>query len=428
MATRRRSTSNTITGTVSDLQRRVQYLQNVPRPTRLANQVVTRNAIQPRAVGSDQIALNAITNDQIAADAIERENIAAGAVSTGQLNNGAVTNEKLGPFAVDNDKLADAAVASRNMTPNSVENASLQNGSVNFRTVAVDAIGKQNMQNNSVGTNELENGSVNNSKLGSGSVGQSNLQSNSVGFGQMQGGAVGTSTLQTGAVTRSKIGSGQVGTTQIENRAVTGLKIAQGTVTTTNMNEGTMQGIARRVGGGAGIRREITNAGSRLSALFGTASQQVARGNHTHGTGGASSWVRVVFPVGPAGGYDLALRGHTHTVNATSSSVKYKKNITRYSLENPQKLLELSLVKYKYKNSKRINHEIVGREWVYGYLAEEVKDLGLGEVVTFDRDGDVDGIQYDMLSIYVIELLKQQQGQIESLQEELRRLRSDNGN
>jgi hypothetical protein len=379
-------------------------------------------------VGSDQIALNAITNDQIAADAIERENIAAGAVSTGQLNNGAVTNEKLGPFAVDNDKLADAAVASRNMTPNSVENASLQNGSVNFRTVAVDAIGKQNMQNNSVGTNELENGSVNNSKLGSGSVNQSNLQSNSVGFGQMQGGAVGTSTLQNGAVTRSKIGSGQVGTAQIENRAVTGLKIAEGTVATANINEGTMQGIARRVDGGAGITRGFTSRGVVVSAAFGVGSQSVARGNHTHGTGGASTWVRVVFPVGPAGGYDLALRGHTHTVNATSSSVKYKKNITRYSLENPQKLLELSLVKYKYKNSKRFNHEIAGREWIYGYLAEEVRDLGLGEVVTFDRDGDVDGIQYDMLSIYVIELLKQQQGQIESLQEELRRLRSDNGN
>jgi len=428
VATRRSSSRSSVTGAITDLQRRIRLLQTKPAPTRLANQVVARSAIQPRAVSTDQIALDAVTNDQIAADAIKREQIDVGAVGTAEIGNLAVTTaklndeavveDKIGPLAVTNSKLQDAAVQLRNMTPNSVQNSSLVTDSVNFRTIATNAVGNENMLDNSVGNSEIQNNSVS----------QGKLRSDSVGFGELQGSSVGNSTLQNGAVTRSKIGSGQVGTAQIENRAVTGLKIAEGTVATANINEGTMQGIARRVDGGAGITRGFTSRGVVVSAAFGVGSQSVARGNHTHGTGGASTWVRVVFPVGPAGGYDLALRGHTHTVNATSSSVKYKKNITRYSLENPQKLLELSLVKYKYKNSKRFNHEIAGREWIYGYLAEEVRDLGLGEVVTFDRDGDVDGIQYDMLSIYVIELLKQQQGQIESLQEELRRLRSDNGN
>jgi hypothetical protein len=422
VATRRKSTSSTITGAVSDLQRRVQYLQNAPRPTRLANQVVTRNAIQPRAVGSDQIALNAITNDQIAADAIERQNIANGAVGTAQLGNSSVTTDKLGPFAVNNDKLADASIASRNMTPNSVANASLQDSSVNFRTVSVDAIGKQNMRDNSVGTNELESNSVTNNELANNSVGQSNLQTNSVGFGQLQGLSVGTSTLQNGAVTRGKIGSGQVGTTQIEDRSVTGAKIATNTILLENINGGTPVGIVENaLQGGAGILK--SGGGNRdvvLSADFGTGFANVARGNHSHGT-------FVGTPISSTGGaVTFANHRHQVTVQSTSSSLRYKKNISTHIISDPEKILNLELKKYKYKNSKKMYHQSTNQEWMYGYIAEEVHEMGFDEVLGFDNAGNPDSINYGLVSVILLEVVKKQHKNIKNLKNRLTILEESN--
>lgn len=413
MATRRRSASNTITGTISDLQRRVQYLQNAPKPKRLANQVVTRNTIQPRAVGGDQIALNAITNDQIAADAIERENIAPAAVDTLQLNNGAVTNAKIGPFAVNNAKLSDAAVELRNMTPNSVANPSLQNGSVNFRTVAVDAIGKQNMQNNSVGTNEIEGNAVTNNELANNSVGQSNMQTNSVGFSQMQGGSVGTSTLQNGSVSRAKIGSGQVGTAQIGNEAVTFAKIASASISAGKLIPSQYAIIGSlTTGPGAGL----TRAGTTMSVNFGTASNQVARGNHRH------SYNNSYYRRDSRG---LQLQGFFTggSQTGTPSSRKFKKTISTHKTKNPKNLLDLKLKKFKYKRSFLDHQNHANKEWSYGYMIEDLLELGFDEVIYYSPSGEPERLDYGLFSTLVLELVKLQQTEIEYLKEEIKNLK-----
>lgn len=416
MATRRRSASNTITGTISDLQRRVQYLQNAPKPKRLANQVVTRNTIQPRAVGGDQIALNAITNDQIAADAIERENIAPAAVDTLQLNNGAVTNAKIGPFAVNNAKLSDAAVELRNMTPNSVANPSLQNGSVNFRTVAVDAIGKQNMQNNSVGTNEIEGNAVTNNELANNSVGQSNMQINSVGFSQMQGGSVGTSTLQNGSVSRAKIGSGQVGSAQIANGAITADKIANGAIRAdkiaNNAVVSTKIGDATRriiVSSGLSVGFGISKSGSNISVNTTALGQQYAAAAHRHGffdrygvVGQTTAFTFTGFPV--------------------SSSIKRKKDVQDYELKNPKNLLNLNFKKFKYKRPDSNYHTQANREWMHGYIIEELMDLGFDEVIHYDKDGNPEKLDYSLFSALVLELVKVQQQEIDCLREKVEKL------
>lgn len=404
-------------------------MQNKSTPTRLGNYSVVRSAIEPRAVGNDQIAANAITNDQVQADAIRQAQLDSDSVGRNEIINGEVVESKLATDAVTRDKvlngeivdgkLGDASVNLINMKPNSVANTQLTTDSVNFRTVATNAIGNENMLGDSVGNDELQNDSV----------GGGELRNDSVGFGELQSSSVGNSTLQTGSVTRSKIGSGQVGSAQIANGAVTSSRIGSGQVGTTQIanlavtsnkignNEVTSTKISaatRRiiVSGGLATGSGITKYGNLIAVNFGGGSTQVARGNHTH---------RYSY-----GFYTRDLAGRRLTGFVTSSrstnapsTRRVKKNIETHTPSNIKNLLDLEPKKYKYKRSERASHESLNKEWMHGYIAEELIDLGFPEPVGYDAEGRPASLDYGLMSMLVLELVKVQQDEINLLREEV---------
>ena len=57
-----------------------------------------------------------------------------------------------------------------------------------------------------------------------------------------------------------------------------------------------------------------------------------------------------------------------------------------------------------------------------GYIAEEFEELGLGMLVTYDAAGRPDGLKYEKVPLYVLEVVKKQQAAIESLSEQNREL------
>jgi hypothetical protein len=62
---------------------------------------------------------------------------------------------------------------------------------------------------------------------------------------------------------------------------------------------------------------------------------------------------------------------------------------------------------------------------MHGYIAEEVLEAGVEEILVYDKDGDPSGLNYELLSTLIIELLKEQQSEIESLKEEIQGLKDD---
>jgi hypothetical protein len=366
--------------------------------------------VQHRAIGSDQLALASVTNDQIAADAVDREQLAEGAVGTDELDNSSVTNSKLGPLSVTNAKLSDAAVELRNMTPNSVAEVSMTNGSVSARTVAVDAIGNSAMQSNSVGNGELQNGSVSNNKMGNDSISNANMQSNSVGFGELQGDSVGNSTLQNGSVTRAKIGSGSVSTAQL----------ADGSVTFPKISAGTSQSI---VSTGLTTGSGLGKTGNIVFARFGGGSNDVARGNHRHAfvsnsqllTGGEHAQ-------GGTGRHSHAFTTRGITGEPSSSTKKYKTSITDYEID-PKKILNLRLKQYKYLPLVDKIQKERNRDWMHGYLAEDVEEAGVSEIVVYDENHAPIALDYGLLSVLTVELLRAQQLELDSLREEVQKLK-----
>ncbi len=99
------------------------------------------------------------------------------------------------------------------------------------------------------------------------------------------------------------------------------------------------------------------------------------------------------------------------------------KEISDYQPADIKKILNLKLKKYKYKNQLRNLHEGINREWMHGYIAEEVLDLGFEELLGYDEKGEPASLNYGLLSTLVLELVKVQQTEIDSLKEEIQRLK-----
>jgi hypothetical protein len=314
LATRRLSSRTTLVNTITDMQRRLKYLSNRPAPSRLAAYVVTTGNIQPRAVDTDQLALDAVTDAQISPNA--------------------VTNEAIAEQAVDTE----------------------------------------------------------------------NLANESVGYDQLQDASVGEAKLQDGIITESKLSNSAITEVKIAPGSITQDKVLPGSVIATNITR-TDDSNSIRV-----ERQESTAGGStyKIAVNFGIdgSSTFAARSDHSHG--GAT---------GETG--SLELQTHFHSISS-SSSVRVKKEITDYEVEDVRAILSLVPKRYKYRNQARMEQESTNREWMFGYLVEDLLGVGVEEPVTYDRDGEPEGINYSLLVLRVVELLKAQDARIAELEAVIR--------
>ena len=242
--------------------------------------------------------------------------------------------------------------------------------------------------------------------------------------------------MQDDVIIARMINAGAVQTEKIQNLAVTGAKIANGTVTNAKIDTVSYEKI---VGPGNLVQNGITLANSSglngsllggsqpaagrfsISVQFGLGNLDVARGDHVHSGGGTVPSHTHSFSDESSTNSGAS---HTHFVSGTTgtpSTLKLKKEITDYSMVDVKNLLNLNLKRYKYKNQARNLQE--GREWMYGYIAEEVEELGIQEIIGYDENKEPNAINYSLLSTLVLELVKVQQTEIDSLKEEIQRLK-----
>jgi hypothetical protein len=581
MATRRRSRRKTISGNLTDIQKRIRYLETRPAAGRLASKAVATRNLALRAVDADIVADNAIIRRSIAAaavgtgqieqDSITNALIATNAVNADSIEPGAVGTGELATDAVTTDKIATNAVTTNEMAPDSVTNSQIATDAVTADSVSPGAIGTNELADLGVTTDKIGNAAITTSKIGdlevtdekidgisgekiiggidgnlindgtvsedkvsgvfttafvgviesdqileldgsklmnrsvddlqiaenaittfhldTDSVYNENISANSVygrGFSggdsilnatingdDMAFGAVGPSELADLAVERRHmsdnviisrmINAGAVQTAGIQNLAVTTGKINDLAVTTEKIGnaEVTVGKISATAMGpivnagllaGTGITKTVLSGSQpaagkvQISVNTGSGASQAAEGDHVHGTGGysaagSSGVPSHTHPVSindtstsngdhsghsTAGGGAATRGAHTHVVSISGntgspSTIKLKKEITDYSMVDVKNLLNLNLKRYKYKNQVRDLQE--GREWMYGYIAEEVEELGIKEIVGYDENNEPNAINYGLLSTLVLELVKVQQTEIDSLKEEIQRLK-----
>jgi hypothetical protein len=180
----------------------------------------------------------------------------------------------------------------------------------------------------------------------------------------------------------------------------------------------------------------------------GSSTGQITTGDHVHGSGGYSSVggtgvashthsvsiasaLPIVYTGGTHGGHTVGNNGsHIHTqpsysgtATSNTSTLKLKKEISDYEIDDVKKILNLKLKRYKYKNQVRYLQDDLNREWMYGYIAEEVLETGIEEIVGYDENREPNSLNYGLLSTLVLELVKVQQNEIDLIKERIKRQR-----
>lgn len=302
-------------------------------------------------------------------------------------------------------------------------------------TVIIGNIQPDQIEPNSLTEEQLDTDSVGFDELQANSVDTVQLRGLSVTEGVIDDLAVARRHLQDDVIISRMINNGAVQTAGIGNLQVTAAKIANSTITSDKLGNIGQAIYNNTLALGIGLTRSWPSGGGGATAFtlsVGSGAASVAQGNHTHGTNGytaagstgVASHTHSVSGSTGTGGAHTGHTGHTHSFSATSgtpSTLKLKKEITDYQMVDVKNLLNLNLKRYKYKNQARDLQE--GREWMYGYIAEEVEELGIKEIVGYDENKEPNAINYGLLSTLVLELVKLQQTEIDSLKEEIQRLK-----
>ena len=488
MATRRRSRRKSISGNITDVQKRIRYLETRPSATRLASKAVaTRNlalraveedivadnaivrrSIAASAVGTAEIEQDSITNALIATNAVNADSIAPGAVGTGEIAIDAVTNDKIATDAVNSDSIAPGAVGNTelagNITDDKIAGMSASKLIGQVQDSQINSLSASKVTG-TLATSNIPN--LDASKITSGIFDLARIPAITADrVPELDASKITSGVFATARIPdldASKITSGTLATARIPNLnadkftsgivdldrlpqlpsskigtgAITNTKIGANTITSDKIASSSYSAI---VSGGLTVSSPLSKSGSLIGINVGSGSTQVAGGNHVHGQGGYSnagstgvgSHTHPLSVSGTASGGDHGGHGsgngsHTHSISLAGntqsnvSTLKLKKEISDYGID-PKKLLNLQLKRYKYKNQVRYLQDDLNREWMYGYIAEEVLENGVEEIVGYDENKEPASLHYGLLSTLVLELVKEQQKEIDLLKEELRQL------
>ena len=156
----------------------------------------------------------------------------------------------------------------------------------------------------------------------------------------------------------------------------------------------------------------------RLTATGATAPNSSTTGTLTLGTIGQSGKTNscslvvnggVTFPsLAPGAGTDVVCSS-TGALGLQVSSARFKENI-RELKEDFRRVLSLVPVSFTYKGT--------GQEG-FGYTAEEVHEKELHNLVSYDEEGKPFSVNYKLLPVYLLEIVKQQQEMIGRLEQGL---------
>jgi hypothetical protein len=111
----------------------------------------------------------------------------------------------------------------------------------------------------------------------------------------------------------------------------------------------------------------------------------------------------------PASGTADLVINSSGGIGTKLSSLRFKENVEPLK-DDFHKILTLEPKSFSYRDS--------GDEGI-GYMAEDLDDAKLGRLVSYDSDGKPLSIDYKMMSIYLLEVLKEHQQVIKELRREI---------
>jgi hypothetical protein len=268
----------------------------------------------------------------------------------------------------------------------------------------------------------IASGTITGGNIASGTITGSNIQDGSIGTSDLAGGTYGISISGNAATATNATNAGYATTAGSASTAsfATTADYADSAYDATTVSDypatqaGTGNTIAVRLSDGRIQMGDVICLSStgRFEITYATSYFEV-----WNGQGGGT-----LFRVTQSGIYEQSVSGRDVYVNSngtvgySSSSERYKEEIQPLTV-SASEILKLTPVTYRYKESAL--EEGSDRPIEVGLIAEQVSALGFDEIVYFGKDGLPEGIQYSRIPMYLLNVCKEQQTQIDSLEARL---------
>ena len=316
---------------------------------------------------------------------------------------------------------------------------------------------------NTLGNNALASISAN--KLNAGSIDASVITVSNINAGNISTGYLAAARIATGSLDASLITAGTITASQIATGTITATQIAAGTITTDKLVAGTLTGFLVQTSSGTnsvslvGSSNSLTfkNGGSNIGHILPLSSNGVLMhyGATADGTGATRPQMYVgstnvslqadttnVIGVSTSGvsigGTGIALNnattypgiatgaGSTMVVVTTGSRIAYTTSSERFKQDINyiastgwlDKVLAMKPITYK--TSEDFTTVGEPNETQYGFLAEDIYDLGGGleKAVVLDPLGDPFSLSYDRLTVFLMLAIKELKTEIDQLKGE----------
>ena len=303
---------------------------------------------------------------------------------------------------------------------------------------------------NSLGNNALASISAN--KLNAGSIDASVITVSNINAGNISTGYLAASRIQTGSLDASVITAGTITASQIATGTITATQIAAGTITAANLATGTLS--ANNITTGTLSATVALNAVSGTIAGFTLTSSTITNGTsmtlynngdfYTGGVvsagGGLYSTAACSFgsTLNVTGTSTFGATNHSGQMNyagistgsgstmvivTTGSRVAYTTSSERFKQEIQyihttgwlDKVLGMKPITYKTSDDFTVEGE--PNETQYGFLAEDIYDLGGGleKTVVLDPLGEPFSLSYDRLTVFLTLAIKELKAEIDQL-------------
>ena len=294
----------------------------------------------------------------------------------------------------------------------------------------------------SISANKLNAGSIDASVITVSNINAGNISTGTLAAARIAAGSLNASVITAGTITASQIATGTITATQIAAGTITASNLATGTLSANNITTGTLSAsVALNATSGTiagftlnattitnGSTMTLYNNGdfytggvvSSTGGLYSTAACSFGSTLNVTGTAtlGATTHSGTMTYAGIATG-----SGSTMVIVTTGSRVAYTTSSERFKQEIQyigttgwlDKVLAMKPITYKTSEDFTIAGE--PNETQYGFLAEDIYDLGGGleKTVVLDPLGDPFSLSYDRLTVFLMLAIKELKAEIDQL-------------
>ena len=308
-------------------------------------------------------------------------------------------------------------------------------------------------------------GTITSAEIATGTITASNIATGTITATQIAASTITGSLIAAGTITASNIAASTITATQIATGTITATQIAAGTITTDKLVAGTLTGFLVQTSSGSnsvslvGSSNSLTfkNGGSNVGHIVPLSSNGVIMhyGAAADGSGGtfpqmyvgsanasmsASSTISIgastsigINLTASTGGINLNSQtnytgiatgsGSTMVIVTTGSRIAYTTSSERFKqdivyINTPGWLDKVMAMKpITYKTSEDFTVEGEPNETQYGFLAEDIYDLGGGfeKAVVLDPLGEPFSLSYDRLTVFLTLAIKELKAEIDQL-------------